>query len=95
MEKTSRVVKGRCEDWPFTMKAEFECGATIWCGFFGKDEDGNHDECVEQIEVDVNEEDWEEAKRDGEGRWIYVYVKCPYCRILHDEEVWAFEVEEG
>jgi hypothetical protein len=77
------------------VRAEFECGATIWCGFFGKDDDGNHDECVETIEVEVDEYDWENARVDGDGRWVYVNTRCPHCRIHHDDEVWAFAVEEA
>ena len=65
------------------MKLYTECGATIWRGFFGKDEDGNHDECSNEIIVEVEDEreEWE-ADSDGEGWLGPVSVYCDKCGIL-------------
>lgn len=70
------------------MKLYTECGATIWRGFFGKDEDGNHDECSNEIVVETDDErdEWEPASRfghpDEEGWRGCVSVRCAACGTL-------------
>ena len=77
------------------MKLYTECGAMIWCGFFGKDENGNHDECYNEIvvEVDDEREHWEQAE-DGEGWLGAVVVYCDACGILLEwPQLWT-EVDD-
>lgn len=76
------------------MKLETECGATIWCGFFGKDEDGNHDECANTIVVEVEDErdEWE-LESSGEGWLGAVVVRCGACGILLEWPQLWYEVD--
>lgn len=75
------------------MKLQTTCEATIWRGFFGKDEDGNHDECPQEIVVDMGDvhedevADWELVEPivcDDQVRvWFSpVSVRCGSCDTL-------------
>lgn len=73
-----------------TLRVWTECGATIYLGLFGKDEDGNHDECDQRIVVDVDDTPEERAAwkrgadyQDDAPAWDgIVVVRCAGCRTL-------------
>lgn len=53
------------------------CGATIWSGFFGYNENGDHEECYCEIE-EIVEEESVEFDEHGPIRPCYP-VDCPEC----------------
>ena len=76
------------------------CEATIWRGFFGKNERGDHDECPNVIVVEVDDErdQWEKdhGYDPGEPAWLGpVGVECGACgSLLEWPQRWT-EAEEG
>jgi hypothetical protein len=58
------------------MKLRTECGHEIWVGFFGKNANGDQDECMAEFEVDVDED---EIESDCSGIRPAFTVQCPKC----------------
>lgn len=71
-----------------SLSIKTECGAAIVRGFFGKDEDGNHDDCAQIVHEELDVGDLEEASEvydfkpieDDPGGYFLCYgVQCPAC----------------
>ena len=47
-------------------------------------------ECGEEVELEIDHEEWERAPNYGLGRDIHVEIKCDRCGIEHDGQFIVF-----
>jgi len=63
------------------------CEGELWAGFFGINANGDQPECMEEIEIDVEDESIE-VDSDGTIRPCYS-IECPNChRYLEWPQKW-------
>jgi hypothetical protein len=81
----------------YVIKLETECGATIWRGFFGKNANGDHDECYHVTTIEIEEEELAEWDRADDGKGYHIYsVRCEGCGILMEwPQAWYVVEEES
>jgi hypothetical protein len=58
------------------VKIRTTCGMEIWSGFFGIDANGTQPDCMEEIEIEVEEESIE---REGDAVKLCYSIACPKC----------------
>jgi len=68
------------------MKLRTTCEKEIWVGFFGMNANGDQPECLEEIEIEVDEDCIDE---DHTGIRPSFTVECPKCHsLLEWPQVW-------